>query len=119
MYKKKKEFKDATDSEAACWPESSVGAQRQRGEIWVIVQVDRGDAGGQDVNHPDCHDAPVQPVLLVEGAVAHLRPIWRELSLGKETGGEGGQNNNNNKILRLASNLSLHDHNQPSSWVTE
>lgn len=69
--------------QSVSWPESSVGAQRQRGEIWVIVQVDRGDAGGQDVYHPDCHYAPVQPVLLVEGAVAHLRPICGEFSLGK------------------------------------
>lgn len=54
----------------------------------MVVQVDGGDAGGQDVYHPDSHDAPVQPVLLVEGAVAHLRPVGRELSLRKEKGGK-------------------------------
>lgn len=63
----------------------------------MVVQVDGGDAGGQDVYHPDRHDAPVQPVLLVEGAVAHLRPVGREFSLRKEKGG-GTQNNKKNLV---------------------
>ena len=74
-------------------PESRVGAQRQRGKVWVVVQVDRGHTGRQDVDHPHRHNTPVQPVLLVEGAVAHLRPIWRIFSLGrrsKERRGGGG-----------------------------
>lgn len=66
----------------------------------MVVQVDGGDAGGQDVYHPDRHDAPVQPVLLVEGAVAHLRPVRREFSLRKEKGGgRGGGPQNNKKNL--------------------
>lgn len=57
----------------------------------MIVQVDRGHAGGQDVDHSHCHDAPVQPVLLVEGAVANLRSVWRIFSLGREAEKEGGE----------------------------
>ncbi len=65
-------------------PESRVGAQRQRGKVWVVVQVDRGHTGGQDIDNPHGHDTPIQPVLLMEGAVAHLRPIWRVFGLWRE-----------------------------------
>lgn len=47
----------------------------------MVVQVDRGHTGRQDIDHPHRHDALVQPVLLVEGAVAHLGPIWRMFRL--------------------------------------
>lgn len=49
----------------------------------MVVQVDGGHTGRQDINHPHCHNTSIQPVLLVEGAVAHLRPIWSIFCLGE------------------------------------
>lgn len=50
----------------------------------MVVQVDGGHTGRQDVNNPHCHDTSVQPVLLVEGAIAHFGPIWRIFGLERE-----------------------------------
>lgn len=77
-------MKDMIDLIAGGWPESRVGAQRHWGKVWVVVQVDWRHTGGQDINHPHCYDTPIQPVLLVEGAVAHFGPIWRKFSLERE-----------------------------------
>ena len=51
----------------------------------MVVQVDGGDAGGQDVHHAHRHHAVAQPVLLVEGAVAHLWSIGGRLRLEGRT----------------------------------
>lgn len=57
----------------------------------MVVKVNRGHTGRQDIDHPHCDDAPVQPVLLVKGAVTHLGPIRRVLCLGgRETVSENG-----------------------------
>lgn len=37
--------------------------------MWVIEKVNGRDAFGQDVDDPNCNNLPVQPVLLVEGAI--------------------------------------------------
>lgn len=64
-------------------PESRVGAQRQSSKVRVVIQVDGWHTGGQDVNHSHSHNFPIKPVLLVEGAVSHLRTIRRKLCLQK------------------------------------
>ena len=59
----------------------------------MVVQVDGGHTSGQDVHHPNCHNAAVQPVLLVEGTVAHLWTVRRRLRLvcGRERGMDRGR----------------------------
>lgn len=68
----------------------------------MVVQIDRRHTGGEDINHPNCDNTPIQPVLLVEGSIAHLRPIFRIFGLRtdmkREKGLEvvlTGQNSNN------------------------
>lgn len=49
----------------------------------MVVQVHGGHTGRQDVNDSHCHDLPVQPILLVEGAVTHLWTIRTVFRLGQ------------------------------------
>ena len=54
-------------------PEGGVGAEGEEGEGWVVVEVDGGDAVGQDVDDTHGYDLAVQGVVLVERTKATLR----------------------------------------------
>ena len=47
-------------------PESRVGSQTEKVVVWVVVEVDRGHTGREDIDDPHCDDPAVQPVLLME-----------------------------------------------------